>query len=103
MIIIFIAQAFNIQLSNWQIIEIMLILLVSSKGATAIVGSAFITLATTLSMVDTVPVAGLVLILGIDRFMAEARSVTNLIGNATASIVISKLENNFNQQTAEEE
>lgn len=103
MIIIFIAQAFNIQLSNWQIIEIMLILLVSSKGATAIVGSAFITLATTLSMVDTVPVAGLVLILGIDRFMAEARSVTNLIGNATASIVISKLENNFNQQTAETE
>ena len=52
-------------------------------------------------MVDTVPVAGLVLILGIDRFMAEARSVTNLIGNATASIVISKLENNFNQQTTE--
>ena len=103
MIIIFIAQAFNIQLSNWQIIEIMLILLVSSKGATAIVGSAFITLATTLSMVDTVPVAGLVLIIGIDRFMAEARSVTNLIGNATASIVISKLENNFNQQATEEE
>ncbi len=101
MIIIFIAQAFNIQLSNWQIVEIMLILLVSSKGATAIVGSAFITIATTLSMVDTVPVAGLVLILGIDRFMAEARSVTNLIGNATASIVISKLENNFNQQIAE--
>ncbi|MCE2687287.1 MAG: cation:dicarboxylase symporter family transporter [Rickettsiales bacterium] len=101
MIIIFIAQAFNIQLSNWQIIEIMLILLVSSKGATAIVGSAFITIATTLSMVDTVPVAGLVLILGIDRFMAEARSVTNLIGNATASIVISKLENNFNQQIIE--
>lgn len=94
MAIIFIAQAFNIDLSMVQILTVIFILLFTSKGAAGVTGSGFITLAATLSALDSVPVVGLVLILGIDRFMSEARAVTNLIGNATAVVVISKLEEN---------
>ncbi len=93
MAILFIAQAFNIDLSLHQILTIMLVLLITSKGAAGVTGSGFITLAATLSVIPTIPVAGLALILGIDRFMSEARAVTNLIGNATAVVAISKLEN----------
>ena len=93
MAILFIAQAFNIDLTFDQILTIILILLVASKGAAGVTGSGFITLAATLSAIPTaVPVAGLTLIIGIDRFMSEARAVTNLIGNATAAVVINRLE-----------
>lgn len=92
MAILFIAQAFDIYLTIPQIIEVVLILLITSKGASAVVGSAFITLSATLAVMPTVPVEGMVLILGIDRFMSEARAVTNLIGNATAVVVMDKLE-----------
>jgi aerobic C4-dicarboxylate transport protein len=95
MAVIFIAQAFNIDLSMMQILSLMVVLLFTSKGAAAVVGSAFVTLAATLMIMPTVPFAGLVLILGIDRFMAEARSVTNLIGNATATVAIAKWEKEF--------
>ncbi len=96
MAIMFLAQALNIDLTLWQILQIMLILLITSKGAAGVVGSAFITLAATLSIFPTLPVASLVLILGIDRFMSEARAITNLIGNATATVAIAKWEKGFN-------
>jgi len=92
MAILFIAQAFDIYLTIPQIVELLVILLITSKGATAIVGSAFITLSATLAVIPTVPVEGMILILGVDRFMSEARAVTNLVGNATAVVVMDKLE-----------
>jgi len=92
MAIIFIANLFHIDLSWLQIFEIIFILLITSKGAAAVVGSAFITLATTLAVIPIIPIEGLVLILGVDRFMSEARAITNLIGNATATIVLDKWE-----------
>lgn len=95
MAIIFIAQAFNIDLTIWQILTVIFILLFTSKGAAGVTGSGFITLAATLSMFDAIPIAGLVLILGIDRFMSEARAITNLIGNATACVAVSKWEKEF--------
>lgn len=94
MAILFIAQACNISLSLEQILGIIFILLFTSKGAAGVIGSAFVVLAGTLTMIPEIPVSGLVLILGIDRFMAEARAVTNLIGNATATIVIDKINPN---------
>ncbi len=95
MAIIFIAQAFNIDLTIWQILTVIFILLFTSKGSAGVTGSGFITLAATLSMFDAIPIAGLVLILGIDRFMSEARAITNLIGNATACVAVSKWEKEF--------
>lgn len=98
MAIIFIAQAFGVDLSATQIVSIIFVLLLTSKGAAGVTGSGFVTLAATLSVIQTVPIAGLALILGVDRFMSEARAITNLIGNATACVVISKLEKeNVNQ------
>lgn len=92
MAIMFITQVYNIDLSLFQILQLMLILLITSKGAVALVGSAFITLSATLTMFPTIPPESLLLIFGIDRFMSEARAVTNLIGNATATIVMDKVE-----------
>lgn len=95
MAIIFIAQAFNIDLTFTQIFGIISILLIASKGAAAVTGGGFITLAATLSVVPEIPVEGLVIILGIDRFMSEGRALTNLIGNAVATVAISKWEKEF--------
>ena len=92
MAILFIAQAFNIHLTLPEILEMMLVLLLTSKGAAGVTGSGFVTLAATLSVVHTIPLAGLALILGVDRFMSEARAITNLIGNAVATIVVSRWE-----------
>lgn len=92
MAIVFIAQAYGIDLTLMQYLSVILVLLITSKGAAGVTGSGFITLAATLSVINTVPIEGLVLILGIDRFMSEARAITNLIGNAVATVVISKLE-----------
>lgn len=90
---LFIAQATNIELTLTQQITLLLVAMVSSKGAAGVTGAGFITLAATLSVVPTVPVAGMALILGIDRFMSECRALTNLVGNACASIVIARWEN----------
>jgi aerobic C4-dicarboxylate transport protein len=95
MAIIFLAQAFNVDLSFAQILSVIFVLLITSKGAAGVTGSGFIALAATLSVIPTVPLAGLTLILGIDRFMSEARAITNLIGNATATVVVSKWEKEF--------
>jgi aerobic C4-dicarboxylate transport protein len=87
---LFIAQATNVDLTIWHQITLLLVLLLTSKGAAGVTGSGFIVLAATLSSVNVVPVAGLALILGIDRFMSEARALTNLVGNAVATIVVAK-------------
>ncbi len=89
---IFVAQATNTPLTLMQELTILGVLLLTSKGASGVTGSGFITLAATLSAVPTIPVAGLALILGIDRFMSEARALTNLIGNGVATVVVSKWE-----------
>jgi len=89
---LFIAQACDIPLSLGDQILLLLVAMLSSKGAAGVTGAGFITLAATLSVVPTVPVAGMALILGVDRFMSECRALTNLVGNATASIVVARWE-----------
>jgi len=89
---IFVAQATNTPLNLGQQLMIMGVLLLTSKGAAAVTGGGFITLAATLSTTGKVPVAGLALLLGIDRFMSEARAITNLIGNGVATMVVAKWE-----------
>lgn len=87
---IFIAQATNTPLDLFQQITLLVVLLISSKGAAGVTGSGFIVLAATISAVGHLPLAGLALILGIDRFMSEARALTNLIGNGVATVVVAK-------------
>ncbi|WFU52026.1 dicarboxylate/amino acid:cation symporter [Sinorhizobium terangae] len=89
---LFIAQATDIPLSLGDQILLLLVAMLSSKGAAGITGAGFITLAATLSVVPSVPVAGMALILGIDRFMSECRALTNIIGNATATLVVARWE-----------
>jgi aerobic C4-dicarboxylate transport protein len=89
---LFIAQATNIDLSITDQILLLLVAMLSSKGAAGITGAGFITLAATLSVVPAVPVAGMALILGIDRFMSECRALTNLVGNAVATLVVARWE-----------
>ena len=90
---VFIAQATNTPMTLMQEVTLLAVLLLTSKGAAGVTGSGFIVLAATLSAVGTVPVAGLALILGIDRFMSEARALTNLIGNGVATLVVAKWTN----------
>ena len=87
---VFIAQATNTPLTLFQQVTLLAVLLLTSKGAAGVTGSGFIVLAATLSAVGDVPVAGLALILGIDRFMSEARAITNVIGNGVATLVVAK-------------
>jgi len=87
---IFVAQASGVHLSIGQELGILGVLLLTSKGAAAVTGSGFVTLAATLAAFPTIPVAGLTLLLGVDRFMSEARAITNLIGNAVATMVIAR-------------
>jgi aerobic C4-dicarboxylate transport protein len=89
---IFLAQATNTDLTLAQELGIIAILLLTSKGAAGVTGSGFIVLAATLASVGTIPVASIALILGIDRFMSEARALTNLIGNGLATVVVAKWE-----------
>ncbi|MCC5071669.1 dicarboxylate/amino acid:cation symporter [Xanthomonas campestris] len=90
---LFIAQATNVDLTLGQQITLLAVAMLSSKGAAGVTGAGFITLAATLSVVPDVPVAGMALILGVDRFMSECRSLTNFIGNAVATVVVSRWEN----------
>ena len=89
---LFIAQALGIDLSLGEQLSLVLVAMVSSKGAAGVTGAGFVILAATLSVVPSVPVAGMALILGIDRFMSECRALTNFIGNAVATIVVAKWE-----------
>jgi aerobic C4-dicarboxylate transport protein len=92
MAIIFLAQVFDVHFSIAQQLTIFGILLITSKGAAGVTGSGFIVLASTLAAIKVIPLEGLALLIGVDRFMSEARSVTNFIGNAVATVVISKHE-----------
>jgi aerobic C4-dicarboxylate transport protein len=102
-VIIFIAQAGNIHLTFLQEMNIILILLLTSKGATGVTGSGLIVAAATLSVIDTVPLAGLTLILGIYRFLSEGMAVTSLIGNSVATIAISRWEKQVSSKKINEE
>jgi aerobic C4-dicarboxylate transport protein len=95
---IFLAQATNTELTLWQQLGIIGILLLTSKGAAGVTGSGFIVLAATLASVGSIPVASIALILGVDRFMSEARALTNLIGNGVATVVVSKWEDALDEQ-----
>ncbi|MDF7675475.1 dicarboxylate/amino acid:cation symporter [Neisseriaceae bacterium ESL0693] len=99
---LFIAQACNIDLTIQQQILLLLVAMLSSKGAAGVTGAGFITLAATLSVVPSVPVEGMALILGIDRFMSECRALTNLIGNACATIVVSRWEKSLDNDVLQE-
>jgi len=90
MAIVFLSQVFGVHLSWMQIFQIMFLLLVTSKGAAAVVGSAFITLTATLSAFPVLPLESLAIIFGIDRFMSTGRAITNLVGNAVATVVLDK-------------
>ena len=92
---LFIAQAFHVQLSIMQQLSVLGVLMLTSKGAAGVTGSGFIVLASTLSAMKVVPVEGVAILLGVDRFMSEARAITNLIGNGAATLVISRSENAF--------
>jgi len=97
---LFVAQATNVHLTGGQQAALLVLLMLSSKGAAAVTGGGFITLAATLSAIGTVPVAGLTLLLGVDRFMSEMRALTNLVGNGVATIVVAKWEKEFDADRA---
>jgi aerobic C4-dicarboxylate transport protein len=92
---LFIAQAFGVHLSLTQQLSVLAVLMITSKGAAGVTGSGFIVLASTLSAMRVVPLEGIALVLGVDRFMSEARAITNLIGNAVATVVIARNERAF--------
>ncbi|OWK69078.1 cation:dicarboxylate symporter family transporter [Pedobacter sp. AJM] len=101
MSVIFLAQLYGVQLSVWEMLSIIGILMVTSKGAAGVTGSGFIVLASTLAAIHKIPIEGLAFLLGVDKFMSEARALTNIIGNGVATIVISKSENEFHPVVAE--
>jgi len=97
---IFIAQATNVPLTFGQELAVLLVCLLTSKGAAAVVGSAFITLTATLSTMHTIPVEGMLLLLGVDWFMAQVRAMTNMFGNGVATILVARWENVFDRAKA---
>lgn len=99
---VFITQAIDLPLTLSQQITLLLVLLLTSKGAAGVTGAGFITLAATLPVVEHIPVASVALILGIDRFMSEARALTNIIGNAVATVVVAKWEKQIDLKTAKD-
>jgi aerobic C4-dicarboxylate transport protein len=97
---LFVAQATDTPMSLWEQLGLLAVLLVTSKGAAGVTGSGFITLAATLAATGKIPVAGMALILGVDRFMSEARAITNFIGNAVATLVVAKWEGALDESKA---
>ena len=100
---IFVAQALNVELTLTQEITLLAVAMLTSKGASGVTGAGFITLAATLAVVPSVPVAGLALILGVDRFMSEARAITNIIGNGVATIVVANWEKELDKDALSRE
>ncbi|HXB45633.1 MAG TPA: cation:dicarboxylase symporter family transporter [Puia sp.] len=94
---IFLAQLYNVQLSTVEMLSILAILMLTSKGAAGVTGSGFIILASTLTAIQKIPLEGLAFLLAIDKFMSEARAITNIIGNGVATLVIAKSEGDFKQ------
>jgi aerobic C4-dicarboxylate transport protein len=97
---LFIAQAMNIHLSIWDQVLLLGVMLLTSKGSAGVAGAGFVALAATLASMPNIPVAGLVLLLGVDRFLNEARAVTNLIGNGVATIAVARWEGAIDMQRA---
>ena len=97
--VIFLAQAFNVDLSFSQQLTIIGILLITSKGAAGVAGSGFIVLASTLTAMKVIPIEGLALLIGVDRFMSEGRAIINFIGNTVATVVIAKSEKAVDEVT----
>jgi aerobic C4-dicarboxylate transport protein len=97
---IFVAQATNTHLSLWDQLLVLGVLVLTSKGSAGVAGAGFVTLAATLSTMDKIPVAGMALLLGVDRFINEARAVTNLIGNGIATITVARWEKAFDEERA---
>ncbi|MCD9574907.1 cation:dicarboxylate symporter family transporter [Flavobacterium soyae] len=97
MSVIFLAQLYDVHLSFFEILTVIGILMITSKGAAGVTGSGFIVLASTLTALHKIPVEGLAFLLGVDKFMSEARAITNLIGNTVATIIISKTEHDFTE------
>ena len=95
MAVIFLAQLYDVHLSFFEILGIIGILMITSKGAAGVTGSGFIVLASTLTAIHKIPIEGLAFLLGVDKFMSQARAITNFIGNGVATIVISKSENEY--------
>ncbi len=100
---IFLAQLYNVPLSFTEIMILIGILMLTSKGAAGVAGSGFVVLASTLSSMHTIPLEGLGFLWGVDKFMSEARAITNIIGNGVATIVIAKSENEFDEETYRKE
>jgi aerobic C4-dicarboxylate transport protein len=100
---LFVAQATNTDLTLWQQLTILGVAMLTSKGASGITGAGFITLAATLAVVPSIPVAGMALILGIDRFMSECRALTNFVGNGVATLVVAKWEGELDMNTLQRE
>ena len=97
MAVIFLAQVYHVHLTIEQIFTIIGVLMITSKGAAGVTGSGFVVLASTLTAVKVIPVEGLALLLGVDRFMSEARALTNFIGNGVATIWLANNEREFNR------
>jgi len=100
MSVIFLAQLYNVTLSPGELLTILGILMVTSKGAAGVTGSGFIVLASTLTAIQKIPVEGLAFLLAVDKFMSEARAITNIIGNGVATLVIAKSEKEFDPEAA---
>jgi Na+/H+-dicarboxylate symporter len=103
MSVLFLAHVFNVELSIWQQLSVLFVMLFTSKGAAGITGGGFIALAATLPVVDAVPVAGIALLLGVDRFMAEIRAATNLLSNIIATLVVGRWAGGVDMKIAEAE
>jgi aerobic C4-dicarboxylate transport protein len=100
MSVIFIAQLYNVSLSAGELLTILGILMVTSKGAAGVTGSGFTVLAATLTAIQKIPVEGLAFLLAVDKFMSEARAITNIIGNGVATLVIAKSEKEYHPMAA---
>ncbi len=103
MAVLFLAHAFNVELSIWQQLSVLFVMLFTSKGAAGVTGGGFIALAATLPVIDAVPVAGIALLLGVDRFMAEIRAVTNLLSNIIATLVVGRWAGGVDMKIADAE
>jgi len=101
MAVLFLAQVFKVDLNFEQVITIIGVLMITSKGAAGVTGSGFIVLASTLSAINVIPIEGLALLLGVDRFMSEARAITNFIGNGVATVFLSNQEKAFDRKRME--
>lgn len=97
MAVIFLAQVYQVHLTSGQMLTVIGVLMLTSKGAAGVTGSGFVVLASTLTAIKVIPVEGLAILLGVDRFMSEARSITNIIGNGVATVWIANNEREFDR------